>query len=86
MGLPKIIIGIFMSPFDVHRNRAPISGTLAYKREYPAEGKNLHMGSMHWRCILDRLPIHGNSPHIVHNNRAVTRFVGVLLGDPILVA
>ena len=46
---PKILIGIFMSPLSVHYNRAPLRGTVADTRQYPAEGKNLHMGSMHWR-------------------------------------
>jgi phosphatidylserine decarboxylase len=81
--LPKILIGIFMSPFGVHYNRAPLAGTLTYKREYPAQGKNWHMGSMHWRSMLQRLPIYGNSPHIVQNNRAVTRFCGVLRGQEV---
>ena len=73
---PRILIGIFMSPFNVHYNRAPIGGTVAYKKQYPATGRNCHMGSMHWRCLLKRLPIYGNSPHILQNNRAVTRFCG----------
>lgn len=71
---PKIIVGIFMSPFSVHYNRLPIGATLLYKKQYPAELKNHHMGSMHWRCILGRLPIHENSPHILQNNRAVSRW------------
>ena len=75
---PKILIGIFMSPFSVHYNRVPIGATLAYKQQYPAEGKNLHMGSMHWRCILGRLPIYANSPHIIQNNRAVSRWRGTI--------
>jgi phosphatidylserine decarboxylase len=77
---PKTLIGIFMSPLGVHYNRAPIEGVLASTREYPAQGKNLHMGSMHWRCLLRRLPIYANSPHIVQNNRAVTRFLGPFRG------
>ena len=56
---------------------------MVYSKEYPAEGKNLHMGSMHWRCLLRRLPIYANSPHIVQNNRRVTRFRGTLRGEEI---
>ncbi len=80
---PKIIIGIFMSPFSVHFNRAPLGGALTSTRQYPALGRNLHMGSMHWRSVLRRLPIHGNSPHILQNNRAVTRFSGLFRGEEI---
>jgi phosphatidylserine decarboxylase len=80
---PKILIGVFMSPFCVHYNRAPMRGIVASTRQYPAQGKNFHMGSMHWRCLLRRLPIYGNSPHIVQNNRAVTRFSGSFRGEEI---
>lgn len=80
---PKIHIGIFMSPFDVHYNRAPIASRLAATRQYPAEGPNAFMGSMHWRCIFKRLPIYAHSPHIVQNNRAVTRFEGQLAGQAV---
>jgi len=80
---PKILIGIFMSPFSVHFNRAPMKGTVTFKRQYPATGRNLHMGSMHWRSVLRRLPIYGNSPHILQNNRAVTRFSGSFRGQEI---
>ena len=78
-----ILVGIFMSPFGVHYNRAPIAARLDSTREYPAEGKNLHMGSMHWRCMLRKLPIYANSPHIVQNNRRVTRFCGRLKGQDV---
>lgn len=79
--LPKVLIGIFMSPVGVHYNRAPLDGTVETIKEYPAEGKNLNMGSMHWRCMLQRFPIYANSPHITQNNRLVTRFLGRLLGQ-----
>jgi len=82
---PKIHIGIFMSPFDVHYNRAPTAARLVATRQYPAEGQNAFMGSMHWRCIFKRLPIYAHSPHIVQNNRAVTRFEGQWAGQSISV-
>jgi phosphatidylserine decarboxylase len=77
----KILIGIFMSPLSVHYNRAPLTATLAYKKQYPAEGKNLHMGSMHWRCIWRKLPIYANSPHVIQNNRAVSHWRGQIRGQ-----
>ena len=83
LGQAKILIGVFMSPFDVHYNRCPISATMEYTKEYPVEGANLHMGSMHWRCMLRKLPIYANSPHIAQNNRRVTRFRGKLKGREI---
>jgi phosphatidylserine decarboxylase len=76
----KILIGVFMSPFSVHFNRAPLTARLAYKRQYPAIGKNLHMSSMHWRSIWRKLPIYARSPHVVQNNRAVSRWCGRICG------
>jgi phosphatidylserine decarboxylase len=78
--LPKIIIGVFMSPLDVHYNRAPLDGILVSTKQYPARHVNRFMRSMHWRLMLRWPPFHANSPHIVENNRAVTRFCGTFRG------
>src|SRR5215472_17081442 len=40
---PKIVIGVFMSPFDVHFNRAPVDGTIGFINHYPARGDNAFM-------------------------------------------
>jgi phosphatidylserine decarboxylase len=77
---PKLLIGIFMSPFNVHYNRAPLSGEIELIRHYPAEKRNLHMGSMHLRTLLKRAPYYRNSLHIVQNERKVTRFNGHIGG------
>jgi len=80
-GQPKLVIGIFMSPFDVHYNRAPLDATIDFIRRYPATGENVHMGEMHWRTLLNVAPRYANSTHIVQNERAVTRFVGQYDGN-----
>lgn len=80
MAGPKHLVGVFMSPFDVHYNRAPVSGEVAAVSHYPALTRNRHMGSMHLRSALRLLPIHANSPHIVENERTVTRFDGRVAG------
>ena len=77
----KIVIGIFMSPFDVHYNRAPLTATIDFVRRHAGTGKNAYMGPMHWRTIFRRAPYYRNSVHIVHNERAVTRFVGDYRGE-----
>jgi phosphatidylserine decarboxylase len=77
----RILIGIFMSPFDVHYNRAPIAGEVAFIRHHSARRKNLHMGSMHWRSLFKYLPIYGNSPHIFENERTVTKINGPFRGE-----
>jgi phosphatidylserine decarboxylase len=76
VSVPKVIIGIFMSPFNVHYNRVPLSGTALFIRHYPAAGKNLYMAAMHLRTIFRRLPLYRNSLHIIQNERTVTGIKG----------
>lgn len=73
---PKVLIGIFMSPFNVHYNRVPLSGTVVFIRHYPALGKNLYMATMHLRTVFRRLPLYRNSLHIIQNERTVTGIKG----------
>jgi phosphatidylserine decarboxylase len=79
----KLVIGIFMSPFDVHYNRAPVDGTIGFVRRHPALGANVHMGEMHWRSVFDAAPRYSGSVHIVQNERAVTQFLGSYRGLPL---
>src|SRR5215475_1643735 len=51
---PKIVVGIFMSPFDVHFNRAPLDAVIGFVRRHPALGVNAYMGAMHWRTLRRR--------------------------------
>lgn len=78
----KTLIGIFMSPFDVHFNRAPVSGAVDFIRHHPAKLRNHHMTSMHWRTVLNRFPLYANSPHILDNERTVTKISGRVRGEP----
>lgn len=75
-----LVIGIFMSPFDVHYNRAPLDATVGFIRRHPARGENAHMGPMHWRSLFNVAPLYEGSVHIVQNERAVTHFVGEYRG------
>ena len=81
LATPKILIGIFMSPFSVHYNRAPLSGKIKFIRHHPAQGKNYCMAPMHWRTLLKRLPLYENSRHIVANERTVTNMAGQYKGE-----
>ena len=72
----KFVIGIFMSPFDVHFNRAPIDASVGFIRHHPARGENAYMGSMHWRTLLGIEPYYAHSVHVVQNERTVTYFLG----------
>jgi len=80
---PKLVIGIFMSPFDVHYNRAPLSARIGFIRRHPAGGRNAHMGAMHWRCLLRIEPRYLGSVHIVQNERTITQFLGSYRGAPL---
>jgi phosphatidylserine decarboxylase len=72
----KVLIGVFMSPLDVHYNRAPLGGVVESIRNYPCDKENLHMGIMHFRSLFGLKPYYTNSRHILENERTVTRIRG----------
>lgn len=78
--LPKLLIGVFMSPFDVHFNRAPCAGTVEFVRHHAGRGSNLHMSAMHLRVLRRREPYYQGSVHIVQNERTVTKINSALAG------
>ncbi len=80
---PKILIGIFMSPFNVHFNRAPVSGPVQFIHHYPASRGNACMAAMHLRTILKWLPLYRNSTHIIGNERTVTKIDGEYREKPL---
>jgi phosphatidylserine decarboxylase len=77
---PKIVVGIFMSPFNVHYNRSPLGGMVEKIVHHPPKTANFHMGPMHFRTMFNRPPLHENSMHIVENERTVTRIRGRFKG------
>ncbi len=77
---PKILIGIFMSPFNVHYNRIPVSGKIQFIHHHPATVENVSMLSMHLRTLFNRLPLYRNSTHIIRNERTVTKIQGEYRG------
>lgn len=81
LAVPKILIGIFMSPFSVHYNRVPLAGRVNFIRHHPAQVKNYCMAPMHWRTLLKKLPLYENSRHIVANERTVTSVTGKYKGE-----
>ncbi len=81
MHSPKVLIGVFMSPLDVHYNRAPLEGRIESIRNYPCFKENAHMGMMHLRTLLGLKPYYRNSRHIVENERTVTQIRGKHNGD-----
>jgi phosphatidylserine decarboxylase len=77
---PKLSIGIFMSPFNVHYNRIPLAGRVASVKHHPARPRNSPMFPMHWRTLLRRPPFYRHSRHIIQNDRTVTRIEGTFKG------
>lgn len=73
---PKLLIGIFMSPFNVHYNRAPIAGNVERITHHEPRSRNVHMGPMHARTLFNLPPFYKDSLHIVENERRVTRIRG----------
>lgn len=73
---PKVHIGIFMSPFDVHYNRVPLPSRVEALQHHPPRPRNHSMARMHWRTLLKRPPFQKHSLHLMTNERLVTRFTG----------
>ena len=69
------LVGIFMSPFDVHYQRSPIAGVVS-EVSHHAVAKNHVMGSMFLRDLIGIEPYHAKSPHIYENERNVIRIDG----------
>lgn len=69
------LIGIFMSPFDVHYQRSPIAGVVGEVTYQPAAFNHV-MGSMFLRSLVGVQPFHEKSPHIYANERNVIRIDG----------
>jgi len=70
-----ILIGIFMSPFDVHYNRSPISGEiLKIGHEFPERGratkKNLSMFNTLSNLVFNETPYIHDSEYVITNERA----------------
>lgn len=69
-----VLLGIFMSPFDVHYQRSPIPGRVAEITYHPSAQNHL-MGSMFVRSLLGIRPAYTRSLHIVENERNVVHIV-----------
>ena len=79
---PSLIIGIFMTFFDVHVNRIPYAGRLSYCELDPVETYNLPMLDVE-KYILDELRIPNETLDYLHaNQRMVNRVYSSDLGQP----
>ena len=83
MDSARVLIGVFMSPFDVHYNRAPLSGAVESIRHHSPRPTNVHMGPMHLRTMLRRAPLYQDGIHILQNERTATTVAGSYRGEPL---
>jgi len=70
----KYLIGVFMSPFSVHVNRAPIAGKVDHVKHY--NHNNLAMTIMWFRTLLNIRPFYKYSHHMWVNERNVVLIKG----------
>ena len=68
------LVGIFLSPYDVHYQRSPIEGTVSEITYH--ESPNLSMGDMFVRNLFRQDRRYANSPHVYTNERNVVRIDG----------
>ncbi len=77
----SLVIGIFMTFFDVHVNRIPYSGQLAYKEMEPIDTFNHPMLEVE-KHILEELRIPTEAlEYLHHNQRMVNRIFSSELGQ-----
>jgi phosphatidylserine decarboxylase len=77
---PSLVIGIFMTFFDVHVNRIPYPGLLSYKELGPIDTYNHPMLDVE-KTILDELRIPTESlGYLHHNQRMLNRIYSADLG------
>lgn len=74
-GTSGYLIGIFMTPFDVHYNRAPIAGHISkIAHSFPApplsRRKNQCMFNALSNLVLNEQPYHHDSDYLIDNERA----------------
>ena len=67
---PSLVIGIFMSFYDVHINRIPYSGIIKYKRLEPIESTNKPMLVVE-KDILNKVINPNNMDYLKYNERVL---------------
>lgn len=68
------LIGVFMSPFDVHVNRAPIAGIV--KEIHHFKNNNVLLLKMWMRILLGKKDHFSRYPHILQNERNTVLLMG----------
>jgi len=78
----SLVIGIFMTFFDVHINRIPFPGRLSFRELDPIHTYNLPMLAVEKNLVNElRLDV-GEARYLHHNQRMVNRVYAPALGQP----
>jgi phosphatidylserine decarboxylase len=78
---PSLVIGIFMTFYDVHVNRVPYAGRLSYKELEPIDTYNYPMLAVE-HDLLDELRVDPAQAGYLHNNqRVLNRVYSTELGQ-----
>ena len=79
---PSLVIGIFMTFYDVHVNRIPYAGHLTYRELEPVNSFNLPMLDVE-KDLLDRLEhLSQHAGYLFTNQRVVNQVYSIELGQP----
>ena len=70
---PSLVIGVFMTFFDVHVNRVPYPGRLSYRQLDPIDTLNHPMLEVEKSILEDLRVSTGDAEYLHHNQRMVNR-------------
>ena len=73
----SLVIGIFMTFYDVHVNRIPYPGVLSYRELEPIESHNRPMLAME-NALIDDLTVDHDSAGYLHSNQRVLNKVSAM--------
>jgi phosphatidylserine decarboxylase len=78
---PSLVIGIFMTFYDVHVNRVPFPGRLSYRELDPIDTFNHPMLEVEQRIIEDLHVSMATADYLHYNQRIINRIDSVQLQD-----
>ena len=78
---PCLVIGIFMTMYDVHINRLPYAGYLSYRELEPIGTYNLPMLDFERSLVEDLVIEHANADYLHRNQRILNRVYAPELGQ-----
>jgi len=78
----SLVIGIFMTFYDVHVNRIPYAGHLNYRELEPIDSYNLPMLDVEKELLEQLGPFEHDARYLFSNQRVVNRIYSIELGQP----